>query len=79
MEPEASPGALAYLQQQQRWQREFERGNRTHTQDLKEDAVNVLKIGKEKMLLSNCLESQHNRDVPEHWWRVLKGIFWSKS
>lgn len=41
MEPEASPGALAHLQQQQRWQREFERGNRTHTQDLKEDAVNV--------------------------------------
>lgn len=48
MEPEASPGALAHLQQQQRWQREFERGNRTHTQDLKEDAVNVLKTGKER-------------------------------
>lgn len=48
MEPEASPGALAHLQQQQRWQREFERVNRTHTQDLKEDAVNVLKVGKER-------------------------------
>ena len=48
MEPEASPGAPAHFQQQQRWQREFERGNRTHTQDLKEDAVNVLKTGKER-------------------------------
>lgn len=35
METEASPGALADLQQQQRRQRELVSRNRTHTQDLK--------------------------------------------